>query len=474
LKFSELFKIQRTSSDDWFDPILSLDTRLFIDPFLLYSTEQGHFEGSHKEVIAFFNSVFQLVAKSRGETSSVSWRKAVDLLRFGEVEEICLGYTGAGTGGLGSGTILARVIASALWEAIQAGLEEITHFEEVRILREGIGADRISDITAGLLRGRLTEYTAAVCQTHGVAVETVRYPRGHYDVQEEFWIPLEARLPRNPYNSKPVLLVPRRYLRDLPTISPEDFWEYCYSNENDTIRNDYSFDVTRNVDKKTIVDFARRHPDIRKKYVADVEKRKPEPYDFDRDAKGLVQWYDATARYCGQHPLSFLVTSQAEFLTAVETMVSEFGNYVENNHGWRLLWNDNRTPRREEAAQDLFLGIVKHYCKANDIDISREPNIGRGPVDFKVSSGHQLRALLEVKLTKNGKFWSGLEKQLPKYQDAEGIQVGYFLVVVYSENDLKKIAGIQARVRAASEKTGYTIKSVLIDARANPTSASKL
>jgi hypothetical protein len=112
----------------------------------------------------------------------VSWKKAVELLRFGEVEEICLGYTGAGTSGLGSGTILARVIASALWEAIQAGLKEITHFEEVRILREGIGADRISDITAGLLRRRLAEYTEAVCQKHVVAVETVRYPRGHYDI----------------------------------------------------------------------------------------------------------------------------------------------------------------------------------------------------------------------------------------------------------------------------------------------------
>jgi hypothetical protein len=474
VKFSECFKIQRTQSDDWFDPILSLDTRLFIDPFLLYSTEAGHFEGSHKEVIDFFNSVFQLISKSYGNASSVSWKKAVDLLRFGEVEEICLGYTGAGTSGLGSGTILARVIADALWEAVQAGLKEITHFEEVRILREGIGADRISDITAGLLRHRVAAYTAAVCKTHELSVEVIRYVRGRYDLKNEFWIPIEAHLPRNPYNGKPVLLVPRRYLRHLPTISPEDFWEYCYSNENDAIRNDYSYDITRNVDKKTIIDFARRHPDIRQNYVAAVEKRKPEPYDFERDTHGLVQWYDATASYCSQHPVDFLVRSQGEFPNAINTMISEFANYVENNHGWRLLWNDNRTPRREDAAQDLFLGIVKHYCKANDIDISREPNIGRGPVDFKVSSGHQLRALLEVKLAKNGRFWNGLEKQLPKYQGAEGIQVGYFLVIVYSESDFKKIAEIQDRVRRASGNTGYAIKSIVIDARANPPSASKL
>jgi hypothetical protein len=120
------------------------------------------------------------------------------------------------------------------------------------------------------------------------------------------------------------------------------------------------------------------------------------------------------------------------------------------------------------------LGIVKHYCKANNIDISREADIGRGPVDFKVSAGYQLRALLEVKLAKNSKFWNGLEKQLPKYQEAEGIEVGYFLVVVYSEGDLKRIREIQERVRRVNEKTGYDIKAVVIDARSNPPSASKL
>jgi hypothetical protein len=250
LKFSELFNIPQSASDDWFDPILSIDTRLFIDPFLLYATERGHFEGSHRDVIAFFNSVFNLVAKSGGNPATVSWQKAVDLLRFGEVEELCLGYTGAGTKGAGSGIFLATVIASALWEAVHAGLKEITHFEEIHILREGIGADRISDITGGLIRRRLAKYTEEVCQRHNIVTDIVRYVRGHYDLEKEYWIPLETRLPRNPYNGRAILLVPRRYLRDLPTISPEDFWEYCYSNENDTIRTEYSRDVTRNVSKK--------------------------------------------------------------------------------------------------------------------------------------------------------------------------------------------------------------------------------
>lgn len=71
------------------------------------------------------------------------------------MEELCLGYTAAGTRGAGSGNNIAREMAAAIQEAINAGIINIRHFEKIAILREGIGADRISDITAALLRRRL-------------------------------------------------------------------------------------------------------------------------------------------------------------------------------------------------------------------------------------------------------------------------------------------------------------------------------
>ena len=59
-------------------------------------------------------------------------------------------------------------VVERTWKAIQAGLTEITHFEEVALLEEGIGADRISDTTAGILRHRLAAYTEQICTQHGV------------------------------------------------------------------------------------------------------------------------------------------------------------------------------------------------------------------------------------------------------------------------------------------------------------------
>ena len=474
MKFSEHFQIQVTDDEDWFDPVLSLDTRLFLDPFLLYADESGHFIGSHKEVVSFFNCAFRKIAESGGNRHSVSWRKAESLLLFREVEEICLGYTGEGTSGSGSGAKFAKTIAEALWEAVAAGITEITHFEEIGILREGIGADRISDATANLLRRRLSTYTIEICQRHSIPLNTRRYLRGSFDLQLERWRPLSVQLPINPYNRKPVLLIPRRYLRHLPTVNADDFWEYCYTHENETIRTEFNYDISRRVSKAVIVQIARNHPNLRRRYIQSVEEAGAEPYDFSRDPKDLLNWYEATSKFVQDVPLTLHFSSVSQFQSVIDRIVCSFKLYVEENAGWSLLWNDDNTPKREAAAQALFLGIVKHYCAANDIDISKEANIGRGPVDFKVSHGYKFRALLEVKLARNTRFWSGIERQLPKYMHAEDVKIGFFLVVVFDERDAKRITEISKRIRVLNRQTGYDLKEIIVDASANPLSASKL
>jgi hypothetical protein len=461
-------------SSKWFDPILTVDTKLFIDPFLLYQNEEGVFTGSHAEVIEFFNDVFSLIARTGGIKTHLYWKRAEALLVFPEVQELCLGYASGSTKGAGSGIGFSGVIAAALWEAVEAGITHFSHFEEVGILREGIGADRISDITANLLRHRFAAFTLDICKRYGIETHQFPYSRGRYNHEYLRWLPATFDLPRNPYDGYPILLAPWRYLRDLPAISASNFWDYCYSNENETLRNDYGADITRNVDKKTIIDFARRHSDLRQRFIERTEREGVTAYNYGVDRRGLIKWYDAAAQYCRTAPLAFSFSTNEEFMLSVEAMTLEFKNFVENNRGWSLLWNENRTPKAEEAAQLLFLGIVKHYCRANNIDISKEVNIGRGPVDFKTSNGYSFRALLELKLAKNSKFWNGLTRQLPKYQEAEGISIGYFIIVVYSEKDVKKVLDLQLLIREINDKTGYTIKSIIIDAEYAPPSASRL
>lgn len=472
MKFSEEFGIRTGDRTAWFDPFLSLDTKLFIDPFLVYSSEEGVFVGSHQEIIDFFNDAFSFIAKSGGDHSSNYWKRAESLLVFPEAEEFCIGYSGSSTKGAGSGRGFAKTIAEALWEAVSAGIEHLNHFEEVGILREGIGADRISDITATLLKRRFIEYTQAICSSSGIPTKPVR--QGTYNKEYKRWQPVITELPINPCNDKPILLAPKKYIRELPTISADDFWNYCCTNENETLRIEFGQDISSKVDKATIISFARKHPELRQRYIQVVESELPSPYDFDADRKGYLKWHEASQAYCQQKPLSLSIQSSEEFISAINSMVDEFINYIENNSGWRLLWNDRGNAKSEEAAQLLFLGIVKHYCKANNIDISREANIGRGPVDFKVSIGYALRVLLELKLAKNTKFWNGLTRQLPKYLESEGVENGFFIVVVYSENDLPRVKEIQARVEEVKKTTGKRIIAKIVDAGRDHPSASLL
>ena len=466
--FSEHFKVTPGEGDDWFDPILTLDTAVFPDPFLIYADERGPFEGSHDEVINFFDIVFRLLAESRDDPSSVRYQKVLADLEFPEVEELCLGYTAEGTGGSGSGPKLAKLIASGLKEAIQAGLEEITHFEEIGILREKIGADRIGDITAYLLRWRFADYTGEVCRRHGLPTKVYHHPEGKYDRDQKKWVPLDMVLPINPYNGMGILLAPRRYLRALPTINADDFWDYCFTRENATLRAQFSYDVTSRVNKTEIIELARRCPDLLQKYLKDVEGRDGQPYDFEQDSEGFVSWYKPTQEYCTRFPISLVSHSESALVSFLDAVLRRFQHFVELEDGWRLLWN-GVARKHEPAAQLLLLGIVKHYCRANGVVVHPEPNIGRGVVTLTDGTGMSLRALLELKLVPNTRFWNALRKGIPCYEKAEKADCCRLIAVTFVDKDADKY--IEIGEIASRLKPEYSLKLVRVDASSDDAEA---
>ena len=183
-------------------------------------------------------------------------------------------------------------------------------------------------------------------------------------------------------------------------------------------------------------------------------------------------WYDASAGYCHEHPLEFALASESDFLQAVADMVEAFKHFVEENGGWQLLWNDNKTAKPEKASQLLFYGVVKNYCIANNIDVSPETDVGRGPVDFKVSRGHQLRVLVETKLANNTRFRHGLKRQVPTYLNAERVRDGYYVVIAYGDKDLDRLSDIQDVVAKVNSEAGVRILVRTVDASRHKPPAS--
>lgn len=462
-------------SQEWFDPLLSIDTKLFIDPFLIYDLgKDAPFTDSHAEIIDFFNHLLVLIAKASGNPKHPNWKSAENLALFPEVEELCLGFTSIGTHGLGSGREFARLIVEGLSTEIAQGVEDISHFENLQVFQSGIGPDRISDACGGILRHRLAQYTLDICNKLSVPTQKKIYPRGKFDHAQGRWIACEFDLPINPYNKKPILLVPKKFLRPLPTINPQDFWDYLVDNEPEAIREKFGSDIGQHINKEMIVEVAISSPDSRKRYLETKEGQPGVPYDEFTDRKGLIQWYEKTKQWVNENPHEFSFSDEENFIIFINEIIKEFQNYIENDGGWKLLWNDDKTSRSEEACQRVFLGIVKHYCKANNIDITAEANIGRGPVDFKVSNGYVNRCLIELKLARNTKWWRGLERQLPKYLEAEGVSIGKFVIIAFTDNDIKRVENVQERAAIINEATPYRLGTAIVDARYAPPSASVL
>ena len=84
---------------NWFDPHLSVDTPLFVDPLLLISLQDPPWRKSHVELVRHFAKCYELVARG-GSVDSLSAQLALRLLTFPEPSEFCLGYTAAGTPGV--------------------------------------------------------------------------------------------------------------------------------------------------------------------------------------------------------------------------------------------------------------------------------------------------------------------------------------------------------------------------------------
>lgn len=472
MRFSEAFVIERSEADDWFDPHLTIDTKLFIDPLLLLEAG-GEWAQAHNELIAHFVHCYGLVARATS-TTSVSAQAARRLLTFPEPFELGLGYTAEGTRGSGAGDRFAARMADGIAVAIAAGLGQPEHIEEIGILNEGIGADRISDATANVIKSRLIAYTQAIATNHNVPLDQHKVRHARVSLDSARWHDEDVALPTNPVTGRPVILVPAFLLNGLPTLNADDWFD---SHFNDDIRLSLNLQVGQAVTKASIVAFARQHPDrVRDWARAQTSREDLIGYDFGADPLGVVQWDREPARYAAENPLPpRTITTHDDLVDLAAEVVEQFRHFIEDQRGWSLLWNDDGSEKPEEAAQLVFLGIAQQYLRQFDVELDREVELGRGPVDFKASSGTSARLLIEVKKLHNGRFWNGLRYQLPSYLQSDNATKGWFIALQYRSNKaaVDRLCALPAEVSEVSTATGKEIRFTAVDAR-RPLSASKI
>lgn len=478
-RFTEHFGLTQTSQDDWFDPTLNADTPLYVDPFLVFEDGDPSWADAHQDMVEFFALAAEYLRRAQGNHSSIHWNKATRMLLFPEPKEFALGLAMGHPEGSGTGPELAQLMAEALDLINTVDVQGVDHAEIFSLFCPGLGIDRISDIFCNVTKHRFIRYTQEVAKRHDLELTAVRVPHARWSRRDGRWIDEQAMLPASPIFRGGVLLSPKRFLKDIPRVTPDKFWHWAEVNEADTLRFDLNYDLGASMTKKERVEAARKlansAPAAAAAYINSISARR-DPYDVDSDPDLRVGWHEVGTRAAeGLPPLN--EPAQDGFAEWVRRLMLEFKHQVEETDLWRALWNDDyKQHRSEKIVQAIASAMFIQHCKASDVDLGREADIGRGPVDFKFSAGWQKRALTEVKLIRSKKFTAGAEKQLPQYMKSERISCGFYLCVGFTDKDFdeERLDRVRAAVAALATEGGIQIDPIFVDARPGKLSASKL
>ena len=200
---------------DFAVPYLDEDIPLYLDPFLLWKSPSLQDNSLHTAVVNSFNNLGMRYLA--GEVD-----QAVETLVFvSECDEVGLGQS-ARRRGTRMSTDLARSVLSLFTDIPKLSNAGFTHFEEIQLLVKNVGADRVSDIACTFLKSFLIDYTIEQSEKVGIPRTKVQLP-AVYDYQSNSLRPEAVSVPTSPNDDRPILLVPRRWLRRTPWINEVDF-----------------------------------------------------------------------------------------------------------------------------------------------------------------------------------------------------------------------------------------------------------
>lgn len=462
--FSKYFDIDKTLLEEagLIDPFINVDTQLFIDPVLLpKSCFQNIKVDAYKRFRDHFNNYVRLLAISENE-GDAAWRAACKLLNLREPPQTGLGYGGAGRSGSSRPEEIRDAIMRTSKEIVHLGSKDPEMISLMAFFEEKVGPDTISDFTTHVIMQDLAELTEKFCVENKVPTSKTMLVKG-------------VTLPK--IKGKPIILVPRDIVRDLPIANDwTDIEDAALKNEK--IRQRVNAHLAE-IAKPTIAD--------KKAAMRSAALESGENFDeFIRSVKESATSYDANVDALAYYKIreilrsdleQFRVPSKPEIKSPealrdfIKQTIEHFKHHVEYGNLWEELWIGNE-PKKERAAQLIYFAIADCFCIANDVDISPEANMGGGPIDFKFSRGYKARVLVEMKRD-SGTVKHGYEKQLEIYKDASRTNFGIFVVMDYGQGKLgTKLIQIQTIQRRRLEAGEQASEIMVIDA-SKKASASK-
>jgi hypothetical protein len=291
---SDHFQLGKSQSElDFVNVELNRDICLFVDPFAISIRPDPWCRTCHATIITYFQ---RIVDKLRAKDLDGAFESLVHLR---EPNETRFGYSIGRPQGAGIGDGQATKLFSALSKSAALKTGFIQSLEEAELMIEGIGRDKISDLTTNVIRKHLADYTKRQCDLHGITTSSVALAP-YYDAGSDKWI--QDYLPLPVVANRPLLMVPKLIARYDFSYDQQHYYNYfvvdylraeALSAGSSLVRTlksgrkkVFKKDIRAHFpcSKTYLYEFSRNHPEVLRKYRAQLTELEKRNRFFDPDA----------------------------------------------------------------------------------------------------------------------------------------------------------------------------------------------
>lgn len=449
--FSDVFGVSPEVVDNYgaFNIALINDLPLFIDPFLLFDSEDAKYTVLHDEIIRYLKFLRdRAVADELTEGNISHW------LLFREVKQNWLGFSKTGNSGTGLGRDFAMALSKNLRTVFKDfGNETLTvgsHLEKLSLLNGGVGRDHLSDFTTNLIKGFLLEYTQIFTKRHLTVHQWRRFhiDKVVFDYQQRRWKSAYFDLPC--CDGDFVILTPKEILtRDEAWINQGDllnqFTQIRAALPDDALRaqvNDHFLSrlhekSTEKERRAAALATIEQFHEILDYYIKKKEQEAPKAHSVsdEKVRETHRQFVENVRMLVTEHLADSDFYEHGDSYQESLKRVAYLKHVIEDNDGYRVFYLNGKPIKRES---DLHTMFRLTWC-ATSFDVNAEVNNGRGPVDYKVSKGRRNKSLVEFKLASNTGLRRNLENQVKIYQQANDTLKSIKVILYFSDSEYLKV-----------------------------------
>jgi len=214
IRFSEYFDLPQDGEYDFVDIYAHQDIPLFLDPFGISAMGTKWSTECENQIATYFQYLIDSIRN--GDKKSTS--KLLGALH--EVDEVGLGYSTGVSKGRGIGKKQAQEIQDAFETSAAAKSGDIKDIADCALMIPGVNRDKISDITANILKRKLIEFTQRQCKEHNIPLKKV--PVSAFDYKKFEFLSYYSELPV--INGRPKILLPITAVRQDPELSKDKYY----------------------------------------------------------------------------------------------------------------------------------------------------------------------------------------------------------------------------------------------------------